>query len=96
MDDPSTWHGQAVLRISVSNWRTIEEDVDRTLAAVRGFSLRFVPASSRVADTGLGHDQRQCRLAFSPMTKIPSIAPMAPLTRLPPRPSPPRRPARKL
>ena len=32
---PSTWHGQAVLRISVSNWRTTEEDVDRSLAAVR-------------------------------------------------------------
>jgi glutamate/tyrosine decarboxylase-like PLP-dependent enzyme len=32
---PSTWHGQAVLRISVSNWRTTEEDVDRTLAVVR-------------------------------------------------------------
>jgi glutamate/tyrosine decarboxylase-like PLP-dependent enzyme len=32
---PSTWHGRAVLRISVSNWRTTEEDVDRTLAAVR-------------------------------------------------------------
>ncbi len=32
---PSTWHGQAVLRISVSNWRTTEEDVDLTLAAVR-------------------------------------------------------------
>jgi glutamate/tyrosine decarboxylase-like PLP-dependent enzyme len=32
---PSTWHGQAVLRISVSNWRTTDEDVDRTLAALR-------------------------------------------------------------
>jgi glutamate/tyrosine decarboxylase-like PLP-dependent enzyme len=32
---PSTWHGQAVLRISVSNWRTTDEDVDRTLDAVR-------------------------------------------------------------
>ena len=32
---PSTWHGRAVLRISVSNWRTTEEDVDRTLEAVR-------------------------------------------------------------
>ncbi len=32
---PSVWHGQAVLRISVSNWRTTEADVDRTLAAVR-------------------------------------------------------------
>jgi glutamate/tyrosine decarboxylase-like PLP-dependent enzyme len=32
---PSTWQGQAVLRISVSNWRTTDEDVERTLAAVR-------------------------------------------------------------
>jgi hypothetical protein len=32
---PSTWRGQAVLRISVSNWSTTEEDVDRTLAALR-------------------------------------------------------------
>ena len=32
---PSTWHARAVLRISISNWRTTEEDVDRTLEAVR-------------------------------------------------------------
>jgi glutamate/tyrosine decarboxylase-like PLP-dependent enzyme len=32
---PSTWHGRAVLRISVSNWRTTTADVDRSLAAVR-------------------------------------------------------------
>ena len=32
---PSTWHGVAVLRVSVSNWRTSEADVDATLAAVR-------------------------------------------------------------
>jgi glutamate/tyrosine decarboxylase-like PLP-dependent enzyme len=32
---PSTWHDRAVLRISVSNWRTTEEDVDRTLEVVR-------------------------------------------------------------
>jgi glutamate/tyrosine decarboxylase-like PLP-dependent enzyme len=32
---PSTWHGRAVLRISVSNWRTSEADVERTLEAVR-------------------------------------------------------------
>ena len=31
----STWHGQRVLRISVSNWSTTDEDVDRCLAAVR-------------------------------------------------------------
>jgi glutamate/tyrosine decarboxylase-like PLP-dependent enzyme len=32
---PSTWRGRAVLRISVSNWRTSNEDVERTLEAVR-------------------------------------------------------------
>jgi glutamate/tyrosine decarboxylase-like PLP-dependent enzyme len=32
---PSTWRGRAVLRISVSNWRTSTDDVERTLDAVR-------------------------------------------------------------
>ena len=32
---PSTWHGRAVLRISISSWRTTEADVDRTLEAIR-------------------------------------------------------------
>ena len=32
---PSTWRGRAVLRISVSNWRTGADDVERTLEAVR-------------------------------------------------------------
>jgi glutamate/tyrosine decarboxylase-like PLP-dependent enzyme len=31
----SSWHGQRVLRISVSNWSTTEEDVERSVAAVR-------------------------------------------------------------
>ena len=31
----STWHGQRVLRISVSNWSTTEGDVDRCMAVVR-------------------------------------------------------------
>lgn len=31
----SRWRGQSVLRISVSNWSTSEEDVQRSLAAVR-------------------------------------------------------------
>ncbi|MGW6691742.1 pyridoxal phosphate-dependent decarboxylase family protein [Streptomyces sp. NPDC054961] len=31
----STWHGRRVLRISVSNWSTTDEDVTRTLEAVR-------------------------------------------------------------
>jgi hypothetical protein len=32
---PSIWQGQAILRISVSNWRTTSEDVDRSVEAVR-------------------------------------------------------------
>lgn len=31
----STWHGQRVLRISVSNWSTTDDDVGRSMAAVR-------------------------------------------------------------
>jgi glutamate/tyrosine decarboxylase-like PLP-dependent enzyme len=32
---PSVWQGQTILRISVSNWRTTEADVDRAVQAVR-------------------------------------------------------------
>ncbi|MFJ3977443.1 hypothetical protein [Streptomyces sp. NPDC090021] len=31
----STWHGRRVMRISVSNWSTNEDDVARALDAVR-------------------------------------------------------------
>jgi len=31
----SRWRGKAVLRISVSNWSTTDEDVARSLAALR-------------------------------------------------------------
>jgi len=31
----SRWHGKAVLRISVSNWSTTDEDVAQSLAALR-------------------------------------------------------------
>ena len=31
----STWHDQRVLRISVSNWATTDEDVERSLEALR-------------------------------------------------------------
>ena len=30
----STWHGMGVMRISVSNWQTTEEDVDRSVEAM--------------------------------------------------------------
>jgi glutamate/tyrosine decarboxylase-like PLP-dependent enzyme len=29
------WNGMRVMRISVSNWRTSQDDIDRTIAAVR-------------------------------------------------------------
>ncbi|HEY8527957.1 MAG TPA: pyridoxal-dependent decarboxylase [Acidimicrobiales bacterium] len=31
---PSTWRGRAVLRCSLSNWSTTDEDIDRTVAAL--------------------------------------------------------------
>jgi glutamate/tyrosine decarboxylase-like PLP-dependent enzyme len=31
----TTWHGQRLMRISVSSWRTTEADVDRSVAAIR-------------------------------------------------------------
>ena len=30
----TTWHGQAAMRISVSNWSTSEEDVVQSAAAI--------------------------------------------------------------
>ena len=39
----STWHDRAVLRISVSNWSTTADDVERTLASLRA----AVAASAR-------------------------------------------------
>jgi len=31
----TTWHGRRLMRISVSSWRTTEDDVDRSVAAIR-------------------------------------------------------------
>ncbi len=36
----STWHGRRVLRISVSNWSTTDDDVTRSLDAIRRASTR--------------------------------------------------------
>ena len=30
----TTWHGLAAMRISIINWSTTEEDIDRSLAAI--------------------------------------------------------------
>ncbi len=43
----STWRGRSVLRISVSNWSTTQDDVARTLAA-----LRTAVAAAREVDHG--------------------------------------------
>ena len=31
---PTEWQGRTAMRISISSWRTTEEDVDRSLAAI--------------------------------------------------------------
>jgi len=31
----TTWHGRRLMRISVSNWRTTTDDVDRSVAVIR-------------------------------------------------------------
>lgn len=31
---PTVWQGRTAMRISVSSWRTTEEDVDRSVAAI--------------------------------------------------------------
>ncbi|MCX4625578.1 pyridoxal-dependent decarboxylase [Streptomyces sp. NBC_01443] len=36
----STWHGRRVMRISVSNWSTTDDDVTRTLDAIRRAAVR--------------------------------------------------------
>lgn len=43
----SRWHDRSVLRISVSNWSTSDDDVERSLAALRRVSRRAGPAGSR-------------------------------------------------
>jgi glutamate/tyrosine decarboxylase-like PLP-dependent enzyme len=30
----TTWHGERLLRISVSNWSTTDDDIDRTVEAI--------------------------------------------------------------
>jgi glutamate/tyrosine decarboxylase-like PLP-dependent enzyme len=39
----TTWHGQRLMRISVSSWRTTTDDVDRSVAAVRAAIRRTGP-----------------------------------------------------
>ena len=43
----SVWRGRAVLRISVSNWSTTVDDVERTLAALAGRRRRIGTGDTR-------------------------------------------------
>src|SRR5262249_30211629 len=38
------WEGEHAMRISVSNWRTTEEDVDRSVEAILAAAREAVPA----------------------------------------------------
>ena len=38
---PTTWHGVRAMRISVSGWNTTEDDIDRSIAAVRACAARL-------------------------------------------------------
>jgi glutamate/tyrosine decarboxylase-like PLP-dependent enzyme len=37
---PSTWQGHRAMRISISGWSTTEDDIDRSIAAVRACALQ--------------------------------------------------------
>lgn len=37
---PTTWRGREAMRVSVSGWNTTEEDIDRSVAAVRACALQ--------------------------------------------------------
>jgi glutamate/tyrosine decarboxylase-like PLP-dependent enzyme len=39
----TTWHGQRLMRISVSNWSTTQADVDRSVAAIMAASEQEAP-----------------------------------------------------
>ena len=38
---PTTWRGRRAMRVSVSCWNTTEDDIDRSIAAVRGCAQRW-------------------------------------------------------
>ena len=37
---PTTWRGRKAMRVSVSCWNTTEDDVDKSIAAVRACARR--------------------------------------------------------
>jgi glutamate/tyrosine decarboxylase-like PLP-dependent enzyme len=53
----SRWHGRSVLRIAVSNWSTTEQDVERSLAAVRRAAEAAPPTEAPAGVSGAGRQQ---------------------------------------
>jgi glutamate/tyrosine decarboxylase-like PLP-dependent enzyme len=45
----TTWQGQAAMRVSVSNWSTTEEDIERSAAAILGVWSRVAAPAQAVA-----------------------------------------------
>jgi glutamate/tyrosine decarboxylase-like PLP-dependent enzyme len=43
---PTTWHGRRAMRVSVSNWATRDDDVDRSVAAVLAAGERCNPGAA--------------------------------------------------
>jgi glutamate/tyrosine decarboxylase-like PLP-dependent enzyme len=46
---PTTWHGRRAMRVSVSCWNTTEDDIDRSIAAVRACARRHGSRPERQA-----------------------------------------------
>lgn len=46
----TTWHGQVAMRVSISNWSTTAEDVDRSAAAILAVLNRVQPNASDPGD----------------------------------------------
>lgn len=46
----SEWHGMGVMRISVSNWQTTADDVDRSVEAILRVARSSPPAANPESD----------------------------------------------
>ena len=53
LDSRALWQRRTAMRISVSSWATIDEDVDRSLDAIRGAAERV---SGETLGNGCGSD----------------------------------------
>jgi glutamate/tyrosine decarboxylase-like PLP-dependent enzyme len=56
----TSWHGMRLMRISVSNWSTTEDDVDRSVNAILSARSGLTPTPAPVAES-VGRQTRQTR-----------------------------------